>query len=545
MDATVDHLRATWSTQALLEHYGWTYSHTDRHGRTLMTRPGKDEGVSASINANERVCVFSTSTPLEPASGTPATTHDRLDIIAAYEYHGDRKAAARDIATRAGILNTAPPAAAIAPPNVDPETGEIVDDFWNARESLARIQQAARSRYVAPSGLLGCVLAEVAAYTPPSTCLPPTIGVTAPLSLLVALYGTSGAGKSAVVGVGVELMDLHHPDVIGPLGVGSGEGLVELYQEYVDEKDDNGKVTKVKRQTKRGAFLTMDEGGMLKEMASRKGATIMPVLRTAWSGADPGTANASLETRRSLQRGNYSLGMISAWQDKAAQFLLGDADGGTPQRFIWFSSNDPEACRGHDWPGRMGWTPPDRYTMHVPFQLHPDIIEEITDLRIAAVRGEIDLDPLDAHRNLNKLKVAGCLALLDGRSRSIDTEDWRLAEYVMANSDSIRSWVIQKATIAVQEAARASAERQADRELIVADKITSKALTSAARAAWRATRRAVDGGGTATRRDVQVAMSGRDRKVVSVDEAITEAERLQWVKAVGEDALTIGTAAPT
>ena len=126
-------------------------------------RPGKQDAVSASINANGRLHVFSSSTPFE----TGPTTYDVLDVIAMYEHAGDRHAAAKTIAEatdptawraeqdRASLTVLVPPA------NVDPGTGEILhrtsddnpvvatpnltEEFWSARPVLAHIRQAAYS----------------------------------------------------------------------------------------------------------------------------------------------------------------------------------------------------------------------------------------------------------------------------------------------------------------------------------------------------------------------------------------------------------------
>ncbi|MGD9701575.1 MAG: phage/plasmid primase, P4 family [Acidimicrobiia bacterium] len=132
MDAVEAHLAAATTMRAVLEQYGWTHSH-DAGGRSYMTRPGKDEGVSASINASDRVVVFSTSTPLLAYSGVGlAPSHSMSDVIAAYEYGGDREAAMRAIAEQTGIhavwraeQNPSSLVARTPPVGMDPETGEV------------------------------------------------------------------------------------------------------------------------------------------------------------------------------------------------------------------------------------------------------------------------------------------------------------------------------------------------------------------------------------------------------------------------------------
>jgi hypothetical protein len=139
MDATVRHLAGSTSMRSLLERYGWEHAH-DGHGVTYMRHPTATNDVSAVINDNDRLLVFSTSTSFTAYTGTgPTPTYDLLDVVAEYEHRGDRKAAAMRIADDAGIMaawqrqrSDADEAAmrewiGTAPANVDPVTGEILD----------------------------------------------------------------------------------------------------------------------------------------------------------------------------------------------------------------------------------------------------------------------------------------------------------------------------------------------------------------------------------------------------------------------------------
>ena len=482
--------------------------------------------------------VYTDNTEFEPTEPENPKGYTRFRAWATLEHRGNMSEAARsarerrDGARRTQVAETAPTA--------------LGDAFWDARPYLSHIRQAARARRVSPFGVLGCTLAYVAAHTPPSTCLPPSVGTQAPLSLLIGLYGTSGAGKSTVAGVAGDLLrHLNDPHVVGPMGLGTGEGIAEAYHEWIDEKED-GKTKRVKRQTKRGAILLLDEGSMLKDLASRKGSIIMPALRIAWSGGDPGQANASAETRRNLRPHSYHFALISAWQDQAAQFLLADSDGGTPQRFLWFSSNDPDMpSERPEWPGTLDFQPPPFYELGMPFTVAPDVLDDIDRQRVEVVRGTIELDPLDAHRNLNKLKVAACLALLDGRARSITDDDWALAEHIMSSSDGIRDWIIQKARQAEQATLEASARRQATRETIVAETVAERALNGAAKSAWRAADRAAQAGGKASLRDISRSIAGKHRKLVTLSEAITKAIDNGWIEGDDDTGYTPGKSRPT
>jgi hypothetical protein len=569
-DAVVEHLADAWTMRSLLEHYGWTWCYTDKHGRDLMRRPGKDEGVSGSINEAGRLHPFSSSTPFPGAradKGSP--TYDLLDVLAVYEHSGVRDDAARTIADTTGIMQAwrraedarmrrtfglpdEEPPTRTAPPNVNAE-GEVKQapptaDIWDERPILAHIRDAARNRMVSPWAVLGCVLARVAAFTPPSTCLPPLIGGTSPLSLFIALHGSSGAGKSAPTQCATDLLPDVPPGCIGPLGLGSGEGLVEAYMELVEETDGGGKTKKVKRQIKHGALFTLDEGQALTEMGSRKGSTILPVLRTAWSGGDPGQANATVETRRSLRPQSYAVGLVSLWQDKAANLLLDDVDGGTPQRFVWLPTGDPGASRNRPtWPGKLDWEPPPAIVMGGIMQtnvlgIDAVIEDDILDARVDAMHGTLAEGPLDAHRRLNKLKVAGVLCVLEGRT-TVTADDWHLAERILSLSDDVREWILAEAKRRNADTMAAEVSRVVYREAVVEKSAAERALSRAAKAAWRVVGKA--DGVAVGRRHITQGISSRDRQHVTVDDAIAEAERLRWITTAADGGYVQGEARPS
>jgi hypothetical protein len=68
--------------------------------------------------------------------------------------------------------------------------------FWTTTLVLKDLRQFARSRWVPPYSMLGCVLARVATTIPPEVVLPPLRVGFASLNFFVALVGSSGATKS-------------------------------------------------------------------------------------------------------------------------------------------------------------------------------------------------------------------------------------------------------------------------------------------------------------------------------------------------------------
>lgn len=533
--------RTTW--QEVLEADGWTLSHS-RGGEDYWVRPGKTarEGISATVgwSGNDALKVFSSSVPWLEAE----RTYSRFQYFTARHHQGDERAAARrimgdeELARGAAQTSVRPTQMTADDDDWGPVTPAPVlpEEFWERRQYLQHVRDAARARLVAPGAVLGAVLARVAAWTPPSTCLPPIVGAHAPLSLYVALHGASGDGKSSPAACAADLLPEVPGGCVGPLSLGSGEGLVEAYHTMVTEEDENGKKVQVKRQTFHGALFSLDEGQLLSEIGQRKGSTILPVLRTAWSGGDPGTANATMETRRHLKPHSYHVGLVSLWQTGTAQVLLGDADGGTPQRFIWLDVSDPGArMDGPEWPGALDWQPPAQIKMGSLLGLNPlhvasDIVEEVKAARVAHLHREAVSDPLDAHRFLNLLKLAGVLTVLDRRD-AVTADDWDLAKVIIRASDATRDWIIAEGA---REAALTRAGKVAfdvHRALAVSEAEVTTAVQRAAKAVYRAVVRLGD---AVTHRDIARAIASRDRQHCTVDDAIAEAVRLQWIEASGD-----------
>jgi hypothetical protein len=538
-DGPADWYSANHSWHDILTPAGWVLVQGDGDSDGSKWRhPNASAQSSASVR-HGTLFVYSPNTDFDTTEPGSPSGYTRFHAYAVLEHRGDMKAAASTV--RRAMQPAAPATVRTPPTNINPDTGEILvpghldDTFWEARPALTHIRQAARSRLVAPAAVLGCVLAHVAAFTPPSTCLPPTVGSHAPLSTYIALRGRSGAGKSSPAACARDLLPHTPPGRIGPIALGSGEGLVEAFMDLTEERDDNGKTRKVKRQTRQGALFSLDEGQALAELAARKGSTIMSVLRTAWSGGDPGQANASIETRRSLKPGSYHVGLISLWQDRAAGQLLADVDGGTPQRFVWLTTDDTDATDNTpEWPGTLNWEPANGILLGGDWGRHemgvdPAITTEVKAARIAELRGETTPDPLDSHRRLVKLKVAGLLALLDMR-HNITLDDWELAERIMGSSDDTRRWIIAENARAAAHTDTAAAERTAQRDSIVEDAARARSLDNAIRAVIKVARKHAPG--TFTRREVSRAIASRDRERITVDEALEHAETRGQIRKV-------------
>lgn len=350
-------------------------------------------------------------------------------------------------------------------------------DFWEARPYLKHIQAAAHARQRSAPAVLGVVLARIAALVDHRLRVPPIVGSDAGLSLITVVLAAPGVGKSTANHIGAALLPAPDGlDIADQLPIGTGEGLVEVFYGTVTEDDsETGKPTKVRKQVRHNAFVYVDEGQVLGEIGNRRGATLLPTIRSAFTGATLGAMNASEERRRIVPAGSYTYGIVVAMQTTLAGGLLDDAEGGTPQRMLWLPAIDPTIPEaGTPWPGVLPWQAPDGEGLR---QLRGDgwlvgdeaylevagsIQAEIRAADLGRARGELTTAVLDAHEGLLRLKVAALLAILDGRL-NIGEEDWQLASLIKRWSDTARSTVEDAVAAQVAERERTASARLARR----------------------------------------------------------------------------------
>lgn len=428
------------------------------------------------------------------------------------------------------------------PPGVDPETGEMPDEsppptranlpaeFYAERPELAHIQQAARCRGRSADAVLGVVLARLAAITPPTVRLPAPIGTEATLDLMVAIIGMAGAGKSSSAKVSAELLPVND-DGVAVVPLGSGEGLIEAYFDFVDEVGEDDKTRKVKRQVRRGVLAMLDEGQALAEMGSRKGTTLLPTIRSAWTGDRLGQANASEERKRQIPPGEYRFALVAGFQTEYATALLDDAAGGTPQRFLFLAAEDASLTdEAVAWPGELTYK--QRVHQAGPMGLDAEVSTEIRRRGLARSRGEAKISPLDSHRDLSRLKVAGLLALLADRM-DITADDWRLAGMVLDSSDRVRGSIQLAAMRRAADSERATLAKLNNREAVMGAGKEERALQGLARGIARHVHRAKCEK-PCRRRCVQIASKTDYLKLASLDEAIDLAQEHGWIDIDGD-----------
>ena len=265
-------------------------------------------------------------------------------------------------------------------------------------------------------------------------------------------------------------------------------------------------------------------------MGSRKGATLMPTLRSAWSGETLGQTNASQETHRVLEPHSYRLSLVVGFQAEYAAGIIGDSAGGTPQRFVFASANDAHVPRKPpQWPGEIRIKLPPYITTGQTIDVDADVTDEIQHRNWLAVTGQESPDPLDSHRDLVTLKVAALLGAIDGRF-SVNATDWQLAKMVVESSDTVRRSAMDVARWKARDEEARRTASMVRREAALEDESTRRALISGAKSIARKVHKSSDK--TVDRTVVKDAPAGKHKKLVSVDEMVGYAESEGWIVAV-------------
>lgn len=453
--------------------------------------------------------------PLDPNIGED---HDfdpfaALDAIKVDESTGE---VVEDVAEVAPLAEVA---AGTATPDIPPPPALTVDEdaFWDSRPELQHIRTFARARMASPWGVLGVVLARVVVATPHWVVLPAIVGSHASLNLFTALVGPSGGGKGAAESAAGDcfvVKDVNGEEV-EVATVGSGEGIGHLYAHR-----EKGEVVR----DRDAVLFTVPEVDNLVALAGRQGATLLPQLRSAWSGEKLGFAYADKAKALPLNRHTYRLGLVLGIQPGRAAPLLEDADGGTPQRFLWMPTDDPGvpdeppvAPAAPLWQLTGAWVAP---AGSDPFSGAQGVVEmpvpeiarrTIIDNRRARLRGSGEA--LDGHALQCRLKVAAALALLAGR-RSVEESDWHLSETIMAVSDATRASVVTYLSSKAAQSNKAKGEAEGTRAVVVAEKIADAQIKRVARRVLTLLRVR----GEMTRAELRRAVAARDRQ--HFDEAV-------------------------
>ena len=333
-----------------------------------------------------------------------------------------------------------------------------MNDFFDATPELRIIRQWARARFAAEWAVFGAVLLRVAASTGPEVQLPGVIGGRASLNLLAAFVAPSGGGK----GISDKVAQLAWPAPIIERPIGSGEGIAATF--VPPKKEGVEPITR--------AIVNVPEIDTLAGIASRQGSILLAQLKSAAMGEQLGQANSSESTTRIVPAHTYRLCMSVGAQPAHTGVLFNDSTGGTPQRFLWFPTTDPDMSDAVvPAPESLNttlpfWRPAADGVVEV--QYGPEEIPRmVIAAHIARQRGQDDA--LDGHAMLTRLKVAAVLAILHHRIVVSDL-DWELSGAVMAVSNRTRDWVVAEGKKAERAKVRERALSRAAGEEFIDDR---------------------------------------------------------------------------
>ena len=397
--------------------------------------------------------------------------------------------------------------------------------FYEFSDSLRFIHEEAHYRMVAPDALLVSTLARISASIPPSWVLPAFVGSHKPAALCVAIVGGSGTGKSAANSAAREILNITHDQYRFDLSGGTGQGMIEAYFR-ASRRGEEGHDEGLKVQKFLGCHFYIDEGQKLLAGASKPEDIAQATMRELWSGEPTGQTNASASTSRNLQANSAAFGLsIGFQQEVAATFVTLGAGLGTPQRFLWAYAVSPDQT---DFP------PEAIGALHVPILSHTDnrqvftfdeaIALEVRRHRAAVTRGDIEIDPLEAHDLLKRMKVGVCLARLVNETH-IDGQRWELAGMITEVSANVLHNIQEQGQKAEQARREQASDHRAEGVVRVQEKTREACAWSGALAMARKLDREQKPLNASA---LSASTSSADRGKADVQEMIEVLLREQW-----------------
>ncbi|MGH3420326.1 MAG: hypothetical protein ACRDOD_12150, partial [Streptosporangiaceae bacterium] len=217
------------------------------------------------------------------------------------------------------------------------------------------------------------------ASIPPYVVLPPLVGGIASLNLFIALVGPSGSGKGAATSVATSAVTLGGSPLACTFKthtLGSGQGIAHAYKHWDPER-------KEVVQDELSAVFIIEETDHLVGLTGQASSTLLPELRRLYMAERLGHLYVDPTKRIEIEAHTYRAGLVAGVQPGRAGVLLDDADGGTPQRFVWF----PTAYPAH--PDVRPDPPASRWCWSAP--RWPDSVAMRVTLPVAAIAvAEID-----------------------------------------------------------------------------------------------------------------------------------------------------------
>lgn len=226
-----------------------------------------------------------------------------------------------------------------APPNVDAETGEILDTngrlpatFWTERPELAHIAVAADSRMISREALLVVVLADIAAHIPPAIYLPGPPRLAVP-NMIVGIIGNPGATKGGALDVADDVLPLPANAVRVPIG--TGEGFARSFLHRNPDAADRKERPVI--QHRHPVIVRCDEVSGFLAQTERSGETVTDQLKKACPERTSDSATPTPTSGRSSRRGPTAPPSSSGSPPAKRQDCSTTRPADSPNGYSWLS----------------------------------------------------------------------------------------------------------------------------------------------------------------------------------------------------------------
>ncbi|MEJ7720674.1 MAG: hypothetical protein WKF58_09605 [Ilumatobacteraceae bacterium] len=236
------------------------------------------------------------------------------------------------------------------------------------------------------------------------------------------------------------------------------------------------------------------------------------------------------------KQADTGLAAVIGWQPDHAARILDDAAGGTPQRMVWFTGIDPAIPDTRPTgPARSTTRRPSHTPVEPSSKSTTASPQGIRRRALSRARGDTaGTDPLDAHLDLCRLKIAAVHAEPRAGRLDINPDDWRLAGPVAASSRSVRSTIVEHARSRTRQTRR-STHPSSSRPRPPPSPTTPKPGRSPAQPDPPADESTATEAPEVTRREITQAIRSNHRKLVTVDEIIEAAIAEGWIVASGDN----------
>lgn len=342
-------------------------------------------------------------------------------------------------------------------PHLPSEGCYLAMEFWEKRPILAQLRDLAWATRTCPEAILVSAFALLAGNIMPNVKVHGGIMTAASLNTMGLLIAAPGQGKSGAWSVASRFIDIVggcEPIIFTP---SSGQGIPTVYSTWRKPK---GEIPGYFERTRYAAIGYFDETDNFASNKEQQSSNLSSNLRSAAMGKAVGSFTVNADTRTALKEGDYAFSLVACGQPLKMAWLLNEDEmsGGLPQRFLWapavamhhpLERGEAETVHiqlpvhaqgrpgGNAFSNEAVLVPKDEYVVWAPPSIQDYISDSFED------RQMFGGDPMKAHTDLARLKIAAYLMMMAGRIE-MTLEDWDLAGEIMQMSYTTSQWTYQQ-----------------------------------------------------------------------------------------------------